>query len=202
MVDSIQWRRCLYHPRAPDPSCFSKVFIVNRLRQTRSDTFELGIFLFGRLALSPNSHHPRASKHHSPSSNPTPSTAKTPVFPMKTGILRRLWRLIRRLTRSQGSAPDDTAPASMYKAGRAGSPKQLARNAKNPGETRVFERRGRDSNPRYPCGYTGFRDRHIRPLCHLSGFTSSVIQHTRPVAGRSAFVETLATATPMMSSVR
>ena len=111
---------------------------------------------------------------------------------MKSRILRRLWRLTRRLTRSQGSAPDDTAPASMYKAGRAGSPKQLARNAKNPGETRVFERRGRDSNPRYPCGYTGFRDRHIRPLCHLSGFTSSVIQHTRPVAGRSAFVETLA----------
>ena len=29
-------------------------------------------------------------------------------------------------------------------------------------------RRGRDSNPRYPCGYTGFRDQHNRPLCHLS----------------------------------
>lgn len=34
---------------------------------------------------------------------------------------------------------------------------------------RKMERRGRDSNPRYPCGYTGFRDRHNRPLCHLSG---------------------------------
>ena len=30
------------------------------------------------------------------------------------------------------------------------------------------KRRGRDSNPRYPCGYTGFRDRPIRPLWHLS----------------------------------
>jgi hypothetical protein len=30
-------------------------------------------------------------------------------------------------------------------------------------------RRGRDSNPRYPCGYVGFQDRCIQPLCHLSG---------------------------------
>src|SRR5690606_34595844 len=29
-------------------------------------------------------------------------------------------------------------------------------------------RRGWDSNPRYPCGYSGFRDRYIQPLCHLS----------------------------------
>ena len=30
-------------------------------------------------------------------------------------------------------------------------------------------RRGRDSNPRYPCGYACFPSRYIRPLCHLSG---------------------------------
>ena len=29
-------------------------------------------------------------------------------------------------------------------------------------------RRGRDSNPRYPCEYIGFRDRRDRPLRHLS----------------------------------
>ena len=29
-------------------------------------------------------------------------------------------------------------------------------------------RRERDSNPRYPCGYTGFRDRRLQPLGHLS----------------------------------
>ncbi len=29
-------------------------------------------------------------------------------------------------------------------------------------------RRGRDSNPRCPCGQSGFQDRRIRPLCHLS----------------------------------
>ena len=30
-------------------------------------------------------------------------------------------------------------------------------------------RRGRDSNPRYPCGHICFRDRPDRPLWHLSG---------------------------------
>ena len=30
-------------------------------------------------------------------------------------------------------------------------------------------RRGRDSNPRYPCEYFAFRVRRDRPLCHLSG---------------------------------
>ncbi len=33
------------------------------------------------------------------------------------------------------------------------------------------QRRGWDLNPRYPCGYTGFRVQHNRPLCHLSGFS-------------------------------
>jgi hypothetical protein len=32
-----------------------------------------------------------------------------------------------------------------------------------------FWRRGWDSNPRYPCEYSAFRVRCIRPLCHLSG---------------------------------
>ena len=31
-------------------------------------------------------------------------------------------------------------------------------------------RRERDSNPRYPCGYTGFRDRRLQPLGHLSAY--------------------------------
>ncbi len=33
-------------------------------------------------------------------------------------------------------------------------------------------RRGRDSNPRYPFGYTGFQDRSHQPLGHLSGYYS------------------------------
>ena len=31
------------------------------------------------------------------------------------------------------------------------------------------KRRRWDSNPRDPCGPTGFQDRRIRPLCHSSG---------------------------------
>ena len=34
-------------------------------------------------------------------------------------------------------------------------------------------RRGRDSNPRRPCDLSGFRDRYIQPLCHLSGGADS-----------------------------
>src|SRR3972149_3456799 len=30
-------------------------------------------------------------------------------------------------------------------------------------------RRGWDSNPRYTCAYSGFRDRPVQPLWHLSG---------------------------------
>ena len=35
-------------------------------------------------------------------------------------------------------------------------------------ECKVEERRGWDSNPRYSCPYSGFRDRPIQPLWHLS----------------------------------
>src|SRR5258707_4872442 len=38
-------------------------------------------------------------------------------------------------------------------------------------------RRGWDSNPRYAFAYSGFRDRHVQPLRHLSGrahFTSAL----------------------------
>ena len=44
--------------------------------------------------------------------------------------------------------------------------------AENTEKSRLRQRRGRDLNPRNPCGFTGFRDRHDRPLCHLSGFAS------------------------------
>src|SRR5215831_4988291 len=36
------------------------------------------------------------------------------------------------------------------------------------GYWRANWRRGRDSNPRNPCGFNGFRDRPIQPLSHLS----------------------------------
>ena len=39
-----------------------------------------------------------------------------------------------------------------------------------------FERRGGDSNSRYPCGQTGFRKRRIQPLCHLSSGFNKICQ--------------------------
>ena len=41
--------------------------------------------------------------------------------------------------------------------------------SKNAGKSGFHKRRDRDSNPGYPCGYSGFQDRCDRPLCHLSG---------------------------------
>ena len=40
-------------------------------------------------------------------------------------------------------------------------------------------RRGRDSNPRNPCGLSGFQDRRNRPLCHLSGHEHFPFGHGR-----------------------
>ncbi len=37
------------------------------------------------------------------------------------------------------------------------------------GDETQFWRKEWDSNPRYPYGYNGFRDRPIQPLSHLSG---------------------------------
>ena len=37
------------------------------------------------------------------------------------------------------------------------------------------KRRGGDSNSRDPCGPTGFRNRRIQPLCHLSRWTADDI---------------------------
>src|SRR5258706_12420885 len=39
---------------------------------------------------------------------------------------------------------------------------------RNPARTTKTKRRGGDSNSRDPRGPTGFRDRRIQPLCHLS----------------------------------
>src|SRR5207249_78043 len=50
-------------------------------------------------------------------------------------------------------------------------------------------RRGWDSNPRYACAYSGFRDRHVQPLRHLSGpadFTSAADQRAGSMVLRGA----------------
>ena len=38
----------------------------------------------------------------------------------------------------------------------------------SPMSRHITLRRGWDSNPRKPCGFSGFQDRRIRPLCHPS----------------------------------
>ena len=95
------------------------------------------------------SHHPWGSRDHTDSSNPTPPPAWT--------VCRRehskpqcfddsrdakhdsIWA-----ARREMQAPHDRHAPSQH--GRYRRPKQLARNAKNPGKTRVFERRGPESN--------------------------------------------------------
>ncbi|AMV34991.1 hypothetical protein VN12_22885 [Pirellula sp. SH-Sr6A] len=42
---------------------------------------------------------------------------KPRVIPGKAEVLRRLWRLTRRLTKGQGSEQDDAAPAGMDRHG-------------------------------------------------------------------------------------
>ena len=90
--------------------------------------------------------------------------------PFKTPVFWRLARLEKRL--DLGCATRNATPQAPCTElhGRYRRPKELARNAKNPGKTRVFERRGGDSNPRYGFPHTAFPVLHNRPLCHLSGF--------------------------------
>jgi integrase len=47
--------------------------------------------------------------------------------------------------------------------------KQIDNELQTPHLQREEKRRGGDSNSRYPFGQTGFRNRRIQPLCHLSG---------------------------------
>ena len=65
----------------------------------------------------------------------------------------------------RGGVTDAIQPA-------AGTPANQPVLAENPDSV---ERRGGDSNSRYPCGQTGFRNRRIQPLCHLSGVLGETI---------------------------
>ena len=75
-----------------------------------------------------------------------------------TGTRRRT-RLVADFVRR--SSPEHRVRPLLTSFGTRSSPTRLRRF----GERR---RRGRDSNPRYPCEYFCFRDRPIRPLWHLS----------------------------------
>ena len=49
------------------------------------------------------------------------------------------------------------------------------RNRARPGAVRTAWRRGRDSNPRYPCEYAAFRVRCFQPLSHFSAAWSALL---------------------------
>ena len=75
---------------------------------------------------------------------------KTAFFPGKTRVRGRLWRLTGRLTETllgSKAAHKTTQHLQAWTCmDRHRKPKQLARNAKNHGKTRVFERRGQEPN--------------------------------------------------------
>ena len=101
------------------------------------------------------------------SSNPTPTTGvfcgQTGTF--KTPVFWRLARLEKRL--DLGSATRNATPQAPCTElhGRYRRPKELARNAKNAGKTRVFERRGQEPNFRafFQCFVM------VRKMLHSSG---------------------------------
>jgi hypothetical protein len=68
-------------------------------------------------------------------------------------------------TKERKSAPHGTSQADPKATSGEAQNEETPRNAGFPA---LPERRGRDSNPGGACTPTGFRDRHIRPLCHLS----------------------------------
>ncbi len=80
-------------------------------------------------------------------------------------------QLGRNLGRSSGTNCQNASPNGTPRAEGADE-KSDPETPQNPAKNGVLcsnsERRGRDSNPGYPCGHSGFQDRCNRPLCHLS----------------------------------
>jgi hypothetical protein len=98
-------------------------------------------------------------------------------------VPRGAWQLVV----DQGSFAQRHTPAPPFGAGLVGET--------HPG---LQQRRGGDSNSRYPCGQTGFRNRRIQPLCHLSGSrkpSGPGSQRQLYVAGRPRVARTSAGAT-------
>src|SRR5438105_15952682 len=54
-------------------------------------------------------------------------------------------------------------------------------------------RRGWDSNPRKPCGFSGFQDRRIRPLCHPSEAITTEVLHSEASVHRRNVAANVAT---------
>jgi hypothetical protein len=68
----------------------------------------------------------------------------------------------------------------MCKPARAGKPKQLARNAKNPGKIRVFERRGQEpNNLQIPWEKPGFKNEAAQNPTRAAKYFVRCLLHAR-----------------------
>ena len=82
--------------------------------------------------------------------------------PCRPSFVPRQWRI---------AARDPTPPNRPHACRNATEAKSAGlkiANLRKINEINAIWRRGRDSNPRYPCRYAAFRVRCIQPLCHLS----------------------------------
>ncbi len=98
------------------------------------------------------SHRSWVAGGHTDSSNPTASSGvdRYKTEPCKTPVICRLARLEKRL--DWGCATRNATPQAPCTElhGRYRRPKELRRNAKNPGKTRVFGRGQDSNNPQNP----------------------------------------------------
>ena len=98
--------------------------------------------------------------------------------PRKTPVFLRLARLEKRL--DFRCATRDTTPQAPCTElhGRYRTPKELARNAKNPGKTRVLQRRGQDSNNlQIPWEKPGFQNEATRNPTRAATTSHALASH-------------------------
>jgi hypothetical protein len=135
--------------------------------------------------LGSSSHRPCTSTHFATSSNPTASTT---VDRYQTETCKTLvfWRLARREKRLDlGSATRNATPQAPCTElhGRYRRSKELRRNAKNPGKTRVFERRGQEpNNPQIPWEKRGFQNEATQNPTRAAKHFVRCLLHARAAA--------------------
>ena len=162
-------------PVAPSRSANSRSHCIGRSKQRGR------LWSFRERALSPLS-----AKRSTHSPHPRRATRVDTVANGRRAVpgrvLRSSWATVatRGHTRGLGPVTSPRAPALFTRpvdvAARWLSSKlSSARDVDLPSraESAHFVRRGWDSNPREPCGSSGFQDRRIRPLCHPSGWRNA-----------------------------
>ena len=102
----------------------------------------------------------------------TPAAMVPPVVPCSAQNGAQLLTPKRTVLSSNDTRTRDDDQSNASRESRSNASKgnkiDAGRHSMSSPDAEKSERRGRDSNPGYPCGHTGFRDQHNRPLCHLS----------------------------------